>query len=122
MNWKKFNPIWWFMNDKDPHPPDKYKPDSLRWWRYLCWYWRNPLHNFFWYVVGIHDHIDQEVIIWRFNNVLFSPIGGWNWSVIRSGKWGYYPFISYCKGSFEFYIGWRPRKGDFGISTRKKEE
>lgn len=112
---KKLNPIWWFLNDDDPHPPEKYKPTSPKWWRYAYWYWRNPLHNFFWYVVGIHDRDNSEVVVWRIPDHLHNPNGGWNWSVIKCGRL-FYPFISYKGKRLEkFYLGWRPERGAFGF-------
>lgn len=40
---------------------------------------------------------------------------GWRWSVINL-KYVKLPFVSYYKNGFiEFYLGWRPASGGFGI-------
>ena len=44
---------------------------------------------------------------------VFNPNGGWNWAACRY-KCVWLPFISYQRGRFKFYIGWRER-GNFGI-------
>jgi hypothetical protein len=49
---------------------------------------------------------------------LFNPNDGWNWTVCRY-KCVRLPLISYKKGGFLFYFGWRER-GNFGIKLNFK--
>src|ERR1700742_4347208 len=51
--YNKLNPIWWFKNSDDLTPPDWYKPDDKH--RNLKWSFRNPMHNFNFYVIGVAD-------------------------------------------------------------------
>ena len=49
----KLNPLWWFMNDFEPSPPDWYRPGKKL--RTLFWYLRNPFQNAGRYVLGVAD-------------------------------------------------------------------
>src|SRR5215469_15888553 len=51
--YNKLNPVWWFKNADDPKPPDWYKPDDSH--RNLKWSFRNPMHTFNFYVIGVAD-------------------------------------------------------------------
>jgi hypothetical protein len=53
--WNKLNPVWWFLNDDEPDPPDWQLPGKPYLLRQLSWYVRNPLQNFGKYVLGICD-------------------------------------------------------------------
>lgn len=109
MNWNsKCNP---FGNFDDPYPPADKWPDKPKRVRYLLWYfWRNPMHNFTFYWMGIADKSFASMGKYPYD--VFSPIGGWNWA-IRKHKWLRLPFISYL-GWCKFYIGWRER-GNWGL-------
>src|SRR6185503_20785838 len=107
-NFPKWNPLWWFGNVDDPVPPDWYRPGEPH--RTGKWYWRNSLHNFTFYVIGIADK--QFVRVGRAAETNFNPGGGWNWAVCKY-KGLRLPFASYQKGKFMCYIGWRER-GNFG--------
>ncbi len=100
----KWNPLWWFGNADEPVPPAWYEPDSR--WRRLKWHLRNPLHNFTFYVVGLADK--DFLRTGRYPNLIFNPDEGWNWAVCRY-RWLRLPFLSYKRGSFAFYVGWRER-------------
>ena len=106
---QKLNPVFWFGNLDDPVPPDSYRPDDPH--RVRKWYWRNPCHNFMFYVIGIADKEFERV--GRFPEKVFCPGEGWNWAVCKY-KCLRLPFVSYQKGRFKFYCGWRNR-GNFGI-------
>jgi hypothetical protein len=99
---EKFNPLFWFGNMDDPVPPDWYRPKNRM--RNTLWKFRNPLHNFFFYVVGIADK--EFEIVGRFPGKIGNPNGGWNWTVCRY-KWLRLPMISYKGERFNFYLGWR---------------
>lgn len=105
---QKFNPVFWFGNMDRPFPPESYRPADPN--RVRKWYWRNPGHNFTFYVVGITDKEFERV--GRFPENVFHSDGGWNWAVCRY-KCLRLPFVSYERGRFQFYCGWRNR-GNFG--------
>jgi len=107
--WQKFNPVWWLENDDDPVPPAWYLPDDPH--RATKWRFRNPFHNFNFYVIGVADK--KIVRSGRYPEKISNPNGGWNFAVSRR-KIILLPFISYQRGKFEFYFGWRTR-GNFGI-------
>lgn len=93
----------------DPIPPHWYRPKNKM--RSVLWNFRNPLHNFFFYVIGIADK--EFEIVGRFPGKISNPNGGWNWTVCKY-KCLRLPFISYQRGKFNFYLGWRNR-GNFGV-------
>ncbi len=100
---------FWLGNADDPLPPPDYLIDDPR--RVDKWYWRNPLHNFTFYVIGVADKPFERFGICPSHT--FNPAGGWNWCVTRYGSVEL-PFISYEQGKFQTYFGWRDR-GNFGI-------
>ncbi|MEO6035697.1 MAG: hypothetical protein ABIQ35_10620 [Verrucomicrobiota bacterium] len=106
---QKFNPVFWLGNMDDPVPPDWYRPKNKM--RKVLWNLRNPLHNFFFYVIGIADK--EFEIVGRVPGRISKPGGGWNWTVCKY-KWLRLPLISYTRGSFNFYLGWRNR-GNLGM-------
>jgi hypothetical protein len=105
---EKWNPKFWFGNLDDPLPPADYRPDDRH--RVGKWYFRNPTHNLFFYVIGISDKTFHRA--GRHPGEVFNPHGGWNWAGCKY-KWWRLPFVSYQKKSFRFYLGWRER-GNFG--------
>lgn len=113
--YNKINPIWWFGNADQPHPPDWYRPGSK--YRNVVWYFRNPLANFSNYVIGIGDK--QSVRSGKYPTKISNPRGGWNYAVSRRHVL-YLPFIDYKRGRFEFYFGWRQR-GNFGIKLNFRQ-
>jgi len=109
---RKWNPVFWLGNEDDPDPPEDYRPDDRN--RRRKWYFRNPCHNFTFYVIGIADkEFDQTG---RFPGEVFNPNGGWNWTVCRY-KCSCLPFLSVQRGGFQFYCGWRER-GNFGMKLK----
>jgi hypothetical protein len=105
----KLNPVWWFKNSDEPVPPKWYQPDDRH--RVLKWHCRNPFHNFDNYVIGVADK--EFVRSGRYPDRNSSPHGGWDFAVARR-KLVLLPFISWQRGSFNFYFGWREH-GNFGI-------
>jgi hypothetical protein len=105
----KINPVWWLGNIDDPVPPAWYRPDSEH--RDSLWHLRNPLHNFDHYVIGIADK--KFVRSGRYPERNSNPDGGWDFALAQR-KLAVLPFLSYQRGRFNFYFGWRER-GDFGI-------
>lgn len=106
--YNKLNPIWWFKNRDDPKPPDWYRPDDKH--RNLKWNFRNPLHNFDFYVIGVADK--KFARSGRFPDQNSDPRGGWDFEATRY-KFIWLPFISYHRPKLDFYLGWRER-GNFG--------
>lgn len=107
--YNKLNPLWWFGNIDEPVPPAWYRPDSKH--RGFLWHLRNPLHNLDHYVIGISDKTFVRYSKSPENNS--SQDGGWDFALARR-KLVVLPFLSYQRGRFNFYFGWRER-GDFGI-------
>src|SRR5581483_3943969 len=113
---RKFNPKFWLGNLDDPVPPADYLPNDKH--RVRKWYWRNPAHNLFFYVIGIADKTFRRS--GRCPADVFNPHQGWNWTVCKY-KWVRLPFISYRREPFKFYIGWRER-GNFGMELKWRQE
>jgi hypothetical protein len=107
--YNKLNPVWWFKNADAPTPPDWFRPGEKH--RVFKWHLRNPFHNFAFYVIGIADkpHIRSG----RYPKAVANPNGGWNFAVAKY-KGLRFPFVSYSRGEFDFYLGWR-KGGNFGI-------
>jgi hypothetical protein len=96
--YKKINPIWWIGNSNDPingpedHP--QFHPTKPTWIRKILWGIRNPLHNFFFFVIGFEDQ--PEIV---------NPGNQWakegqKWNIVM-------PYIYYKGKKKEFYFGWR---------------
>src|SRR5208283_3396421 len=111
--YNKLNPVWWFKNLDDPVPPDWYRPNEKH--RVALWYCRNPFHNFDFYVIGINDK--PSVRSGRYPELDSNPHGGWDFAVSRR-KLVLLPFISYQRGRFNFYFGWREH-GSFGLKLNR---
>jgi hypothetical protein len=105
----KLNPVWWFKNSDDPKPPAWYRPEDKH--RKMKWSFRNPLHNFDFYVIGVADK--KFARSGQFPEKNSDPRGGWDFEAARY-KFIWLPFISYHKPKFDFYFGWR-NHGNFGI-------
>src|SRR5947199_1252915 len=107
----KLNPVWWLKNRDDPKPPDWYRPNDMH--RRLKWSFRNPLHNFHFYVVGVADKKFSRS--GRYPEENANPHGGWDFEAARY-KFLWLPFVSYHREKFDFYFGWR-NHGNFGIKV-----
>jgi hypothetical protein len=110
---KKLNPIWWFGNVEGIDTA--YHTDWPQWRRALVWYLiRNPLFNFFRFVVGVED---RDLIVTGPAPVFTTlwiecipPSYGWKWSIIKTG-WVRLPFVSYSGAHVVAYLGWLPSGG-----------
>ena len=108
----KFNPVWWLENADEPVPPPAYLPDDPR--RNLKWRFRNPCHNFCFYVIGVAD---KEIVrSGHYPERDFNPHGGWDFEVTRR-RLALLPYISYERNWSRFYLGWR-KQGAFGVELR----
>ncbi len=116
----KLNPVWWLKNRDDSVPPDWYRPDDKH--RKLKWSFRNPFHNFNFYVIGVADR--KFYRSGKYPNKISNPNGGWDFEATRR-RIIWLPFISYHRPKFDFYLGWRDR-GNFGakinINPAKKPD
>lgn len=124
--WWKINPIWWFMNDPEPNPPDWYLPGSSTWKRYLFWYIRNPLTNFNDYVLGVCDVNYSVYGLWPVMSPAWLDVHdgiqrtGFKWSIIQLKLPR--PFVSYTGAQQSWlgnrrlllHFGWQPG-GSFAI-------
>lgn len=110
---QKWNPVWWLGNADDPVPPSWYRPGQGL--RGPLWQLRNPLHNFTFYVIGVHDK--DFVRLGEEPGAVFRRGGGWNWAVIERGFLRL-PFVSYEGKRMRFYALWR-EKGNFGLKLHR---
>ena len=79
-------------------------------WLAIAWWFRNPFHNLFFYVIGVADRPRTFYSTREWG----SP--GWTFHVLRCG-WLWLPFISH-RGRVNFYAGWRPY-GAFGFKLNR---
>jgi hypothetical protein len=107
--YNKMNPVWWLKNSDDPVPPNWYRPNEKH--RRTLWSFRNPLHNFDFYVIGVADKKFHRS--GRYPKMNSDPHGGWDFEAARY-KFFWLPFVSYHGENLDFYFGWRNR-GNFGI-------
>jgi hypothetical protein len=107
--YQKLNPVWWLKNSDDPKPPAWYRPEEKL--RGLKWSFRNPLHNFDFYIIGVADKPFYRS--GKFPDKNSDPRGGWDFEAARY-KFIWLPFVAYHREKFDFYFGWRNR-GNFGI-------
>jgi hypothetical protein len=112
---EKSSVLWWLGNADTPEPPNWYRPNEN--FREQLWYFRNPLHNFSNYVVGIKDKSNspQYRRYGRFPSEVFAPEPGWNYAFIRYGRLTL-PFVSYWNEDLKVYLGWRER-GNLGAKV-----
>jgi len=111
----KFNPIWWFKNIDDPRPPAWYRPDDKL--RVTKWYFRNPLHNFTCYVIGIGDKKFER--IGHHPEQSANPQGGWNFAWVHR-KLLWLPGLSFNRGKTDLYLGWRD-SGHFELKFIRRQ-
>ena len=108
----KLNPVWWLENADEPTPPAWYLPDDRH--RAVKWRFRNPLHNFDHYVIGVADKKFSRSGKYPGRNS--SPHGGWDVEIVRR-RLALLPFVSYERSRCTFYFGWREH-GAFGIELK----
>jgi hypothetical protein len=108
--WKKMSPLWWFLNDDEPDPPEWQLPGKPFFIRQLSWYGRNPLQNFGKYVVGVHDRnytVVGTAPVYATTWSDFDPSKtGWKFSTIHLGALRL-PFIAFENEYVMWYAGWQ---------------
>lgn len=121
--WIKMNPVWWFLNDDEPDPPEWQLPGKPYIIRQLSWYLRNPLQNFGKYVVGVADRNYAVVGTPPIFATTWSDVDpdrtGWKVSTIRVGSLRL-PFVSYENEYLIWYAGWQ-WSGFFGFKFNLKK-
>ena len=110
--YNKLNPVWWLENADDPVPPAWYLPKDKH--RALKWRFRNPFHNFDFYVIGVADKKFTRSGHYPERNS--DPHGGWDFELARR-RLALLPYVSCERKHFNFYFGWRER-GAFGIEMK----
>ena len=110
--YNKLNPVWWLENADDPVPPAWYLPQDKH--RALKWRFRNPFHNFDFYVIGVADKKFMRSGHYPERNS--DPQGGWDFEVARR-RLALLPYVSYERKKFNFYFGWREH-GAFGVEMK----
>lgn len=97
-----------FGNDDDSiHGDERWRAGRERTtWLAVQWWFRNPFHNLFFYVLGV-AHKPRTLFSSReWSNK------GWTFHATRCGRL-WLPFICH-RGRVNFYAGWRPA-GAFGF-------
>jgi hypothetical protein len=110
--YNKLNPVWWLENSDEPVPPAWYLPGDKH--RVTKWHFRNPFHNFDFYVIGVADKDFVRSGFYPERNS--NPHGGWDFELARR-KLALLPFVSYERNWITFYLGWREH-GAFGAEMR----
>jgi hypothetical protein len=121
----KLDPLWWLVGPDGWNVPDvnngaPYLPTVTNvLLRRLIWFgFRNPLMNFVGFVIGVEDRNymvtgSAPVLATTGRDCTPQQIG-WRWAVLKT-RWMRLPFVSYYGGWIEFYLGWRPASGGFGL-------
>jgi hypothetical protein len=123
----KLNPIWWLQGDNGWDVPDvnngePYLPEVKNLWlRRFYWFGcRNPLMNFVGFIIGVEDRnytvVGSAPAMANTGRDCDPQQFGFRWAIIKT-KYLRLPFVSYWGGTFEFYLGWRPGTGGFGLKT-----
>ena len=108
----KLNPVWWVENANEPKPPAWYLPNDKN--RTLKWHFRNPFHNFDFYVIGVADRRFSRSGHYPERNA--DPHGGWDFEVTERHV-AFLPYVSFERSWMTFYFGWR-ESGAFGVELR----
>lgn len=121
----KINPLWWLVGPDGWSVPEvnngaPYLPGVTNiWLRRFYWFiCRNPLMNFVGFVIGVED---RNYTVSGSPQALLTtgrdgtpPILGWRYAFIEL-KYIRLPYVNYFNGKVEFYLGWRPASGGFGL-------
>lgn len=118
--YRKLNPLWaLFGNDDDSIYGDERwragRPKTIG--LAVKWWFRNPFHNLFFYVIGVAD---RRRSFWSHPDRLWGTVDGWtfHWLQVDGLRWKF-PFASYRSARISAYAGWRPY-GAFGFKFQIK--
>jgi hypothetical protein len=74
--------------------------------------------NFVGFVIGVEDRnysvTGSAPVLLTTGRDSVPPIIGWRWAILSVGRLRL-PYVSYWSGRLEFYLGWRPASGGFGL-------
>ena len=129
--YNRLNPIHWIVSlfsnsrkvDYTPAGGDaQYRcPSETQASTRLCYWGRNPGHDFTHYIIGFVDPLDPSSPDKHFSTVKGNAIDtsapGFIWA-IRKYKRAYLPYIAYWGHGLKTYAGWRP-DGGFGLKIRR---
>lgn len=128
----KINPIWWLqgpsgwtvptVNNNSSYLPEVTNVTLRRFYWFVC---RNPLMNFVGFVIGVEDRnysvTGSAPVLKTTGRDCSPPQIGWRWAVLKVNPIIRLPYVSYwgpifgSKRRVEFYLGWRPHSGGFGV-------
>lgn len=128
----KINPLWWLHGPDGWTVPETnngapYLPEVTHVWlrRFYWFFCRNPLMNFVGFVIGVEDRnysVTGSAPVLRTTGRDCTPQQlGWRWAILRVGLLVRLPYVSYwgalpwTSRNVEFYLGWRPHSGGFGL-------
>lgn len=114
MRWLRI--VWALFGNEDDgiYGDEKWRAGRAKTWNLaVIWWFRNPFHNLFFYVIGVADRHRTFYSTREWG----SP--GWTFHALRCG-WLWLPFISY-RGRVKFYAGWRPY-GAFGTKLNLSKD
>ena len=118
--------LWWFRNGDSWHAPEinngqPYLPGiSIHVLRDVLWFFRNPIGNFMGFVIGFEGLgyvvVGEAPVLLTTGRDGTPQIIGWRSCIIN----GWAPYASYWGPlalgyNLEFYFGWRPASGGFGL-------
>lgn len=128
---KLLNPLWWaqtgganstFTAPETNNGTPYLSEVKFQLLRNLLWFTRNPFGNFNSFVIGIQGRgytvTGSAPVLANGGGDIVPPQFGWRWAILRHA-FIVLPFVSYLGASVEFYFGWRPLSGAFGIKLRK---
>lgn len=120
--WRKLNPLWaLFGNDDDGYfGDDRWRAGRQKTFTLAVqWWFRNPFHNLFFYVIGIAD---QHRTFWSRPDRSWGAVDGWTFHWLRADSgWLWFPLASYRSDRVSAYAGWRPY-GAFGFKLQIKKK
>lgn len=88
-------------------------------WTAIKWWFRNPAHNFCFYVIGVADQTRYVTGPWgAAHDRLEVGETGWMWSYTKVVHSLPLPYVNFSNKWIKFYAGWRPQ-GAFGFKLKR---
>ena len=115
---EKLHPGWSF-GFRLPAPAG-WKPSQPEWWRRASWHLRNPLYNYFSYVIGVADREHYRIGMRPLNSFWKDhKAAGFKCNLTCCGPFLWLPMLSWRWLGFESHLGWNER-GKFGAALRAR--